>query len=394
MTDPERPASTDHRLVLRRAVLARLGGTEPAVEEALRYCDSPFGAPLVPRPVFPLQDEPHVEDWRRYAAEAGRRVFEYLQERLPQLAIPVRDGISGTPAWAEVVLRGGPFRAQDFGGRLALELPDRVRLFVHEHPAGALPVIVSGHRPDFETLVRALAWRGEPRPLGRSVNAQLVGGFINWDRLGRYRLEWERSQRPAAADQAWPVELARLRASEKWRFLDRFIVIGVQPYSGAPAGDLGLGLDDREWLDLSTRWRVEHEFTHYATRRVFGVMRLNLLDETIADFMGATYALGTFRAAWFLRFLGLEAWPAVRPDGRVHTYASELSPGAFELVCAVAVGAARGLESLCALYYTPAERGRFLLALCGMTLELLASDEAPALFRESYEAAGRKVDAG
>jgi hypothetical protein len=321
-------------------------------------------------------------------------VFEYLQERLPQLAIPVREGISRTAAWAEVVLRGMPFRAPDFGGRLDLERPESVRLLVHEHPAGALPVIVSDHRRDFETLVQALAWRGEPRPVGPSVNAQLVGGFINWDRLGRYRREWERSLGPGAPEQAWPVELARLRASEKWRFLDRFVVIGVQPYSGAPAGDLGLGLDDREWLDLSTRWRVEHEFTHYATRRVFGVMRLNLLDETIADFMGATYALGTFRAAWFLRFLGLEAWPAVRPDGRVHTYASELSPGAFELVCAVAVGAARGLETLCSLYYAPAERGRFLLALCDMTLELLASEEAAALFRDSYQAAGRKADEG
>ena len=379
---------------MRRAVLARLGGSEAAVEEALRYCESPFGAPLVPRPVFPLADEPHVEDWRRYAAEAGSRVFEYLQERLPQLQIPVREGVSRTPAWADVVLGGKPFRAEDFGGRLELARPGAVRLLLHEHPAGALPAIVSDHRSDFETLVRALAWRGEARPVGPAVNAQLVGGFINWDRLGRYRQEWGRRLLPEAAVDGWAAELARLRHSEKWRFQDRFIVVCLQPYSGVGARELGLELGDDEWLEVSTRLRVEHEFTHYATRRVFGVMRLNLLDETLADFMGTTYALGTFRAAWYLRFLGLEGWPAVRAGGRIHTYAAELSPAAFALVCAVAVGAARALETLCSLFYAPAERGRFLLALCAMTLELLASEEAVALFRKSYEDAGALASAG
>ena len=379
------------RVELRRAVLSRLGGAEGAVDEALRYCESPFGAVRVPRPVFPLPDEPHVDEWRRYAAEAGSRAFAYLQERLPQLAIPVRDGVSRTPAWADVVLAGRPFRAEDFGGRLALERPEGIRLLLHEHPAGALPVIVSEHRPDFETLVRALAWRGEPRPLGPAVNAQIVSGFINWDRLGRYRQEWRRGVSPEAAVHGWPAELARLQASEKWRFQDRFIVTCVRPYSGVEARDLGLELGEGDWLELSTRLRVEHEFTHYATRRVFGVMRLNLLDETLADFMGTTYALGAFKAAWYLRFLGLEDWPAVRPDGRIHTYTSELSPAAFRLVCAVAARAAHTLETLCSLFYSPAQRGRFLLALCGTTLELLASEEAVALFGESYEAAGRQT---
>jgi hypothetical protein len=378
---------------LRRDVLGRLGGGGAAVDEVLAYCESPFTAVLVPSPVFPLPDEPHLEDWRRYAAEAGSQAFAYLQERLPQLAIPVREGVSKTPAWTDVVLAGKPFREVDFGGRLSLEHPERLSLFIHEHPAGALPVIVAGHRGDFETLVRALAARGEPVPIGPAVNAQMVAGFINWDRLGRYRAGWLRGAGPEG-EGLWPGEMARLGMAERWRFQDRFVLTCAQPYSGVPARELGLAMDEQEWLAASTRLRVEHEFTHYATKRVFGHMSLNLLDETFSDFMGTTYALGTFRAAWYLRFLGIDDGPArARPDGRIHTYASKLSPPALALLCAVTAQAARALETLCARFYAPSERGRFLLALAGMTLETLAADEAPALFAESYEAAGRLTGA-
>lgn len=374
---------------MRDQVLRRLSPDASAIADVRRYCESPFVSVRVPSPVFPLQAEPHVEDWRRYASEAGADVFAYLQERLPQLAIPVREGVSKTPAYADVVLRGKVFRSEDFGGRLALERPGELRLFIHEHPAGALPVLVAAHRGDFEALVRALAWRGEPRPLSSSVNAQIVTGFINWDRMGRHRTAWAAGLDPSAAEKVWPAEMARVASSERWRYQDRFVITCVRPYSGVTAADLGLEMGEAEWLERSTRLRVEHEFTHYATHRVFDAMSLNLLDETLADFMGTTYALGSFRAAWFVRFLGLESWPDVRPDGRVHTYASQLSGPAFSLLCAVAVQAARGLEGLGGAFYSPGERGRFLLALAAMTLELLASDEALSLFGEAYEAAGQ-----
>jgi uncharacterized protein DUF7005 len=377
------------RVATRRTVLERLGAGPDAVAEVLLYCESPFTSPRVPPPVFPLRDEPHLADWRRYASEAGPRIFEYLQDRLPQLAIPVREGVSKTRAWADVALRGRPFRDADFGGRLRLESATRLRLFVHEHPAGALPVMVTNDRGDFETLLRAMACRGEPRPIGPRVNAQLVSGVINWDRLARYRAEWTNNVSAEAAEGLWLAEMARVAAAEHWRFQDRFIIACAQPYSGQTALDLGLQLGEEEWLERSTRLRVEHEFTHYATKRVFNSMRRNLLDETIADFMGTTHALGTFRAAWYVRFLGLEAWPRVRPDGRIHSYASELSPPSFTVLCALVVKAAHSLELLFARFYSGAERGRFLLALAPLTLELLASDEAESLFTESYEVAGR-----
>ena len=375
-------------------MLLRLGGDVEAIAEVLRYCENPFRDVQVPKPVFPLPPEPHVADWRRYLAEAGPHSFTYLQERLPQLVIPVREGVSKTEAYADATLRGKPVRSEELGGRLRLERPAEVRLLIHEHPAGALPVIVVAHRGDFETVVRALAWRGEPRPISPAVNAQIVTGFNNWERLNRHRADWAAGVDPAMAESVWPAEMARMAALEPWRFRDRFVITCVRPYSGVTAGELGLEMSEADWIERSTLLRVEHEFTHYATQRVFGVMSLNLLDETLADFMGTTCALGTFRAAWYLRFLGLETWPRVREDGRAGTYAAALSPPAFRLLCALVVRAAHGLEDLATRWYDPAARGRFLLALASLTLELLSSEEAPSLFADAYDAAGSLLGSG
>jgi hypothetical protein len=328
-----------------------------------------------------------VADWRRYTAEAAGRPFEYLGRHLPQLTIPVREGISKLPAYADVTLRGQRFDASLFGGRLELSRPDEVRLLIHQHPAGALPVLVAADRGDFETLVRALAWRGEPRPISPAVNAQIVTGFVNWERMGRHRTAWAAQVDPSMVESLWPVEVARVAASERWRYQDRFIITGVRPYSGVSASRLGLEMTEEEWLERSTLLRVEHEFTHYATQRVFGTMSLNLLDETISDFMGMTYALGRFQADWYLAFLELEAWPEVRADGRARTYAAELSPAGFNLLCEVTVRAARNLEAIAARFYDPQQRGRFLLAAASLTLELLADGEAGELFGEAYRAA-------
>jgi hypothetical protein len=306
----------------------------------------------------------------------------------------VREGISKTAPYGAVTLRGDPFDASAFGGELELEDPDGLRLLIHEHPAGALPILVARHRGDFETLVRAIAWRGEPRPISPAVSAQIVTGFINWDRLRSYRATWSTQVDPAMADRLWPFEMGRLAESERWRFQDRFVIVGVRAYSGVPAATLGLDMDEDTWVHTSTTLRVEHEMTHYATHRVYGAMSLNLLDETIADFMGATFALGRFEASWLLTFLGLEAWPAIREDGRLRTYTRELSPDAVALLARVTVAGAAGLQRIAEQQYHPAERERFFLALAGMTLELLAAPDAVTIFEERYAAAGRLTQGG
>jgi len=382
-----RSTEEETRLELRRASVRALGQDPPdpqAEEDVLRYCESPYRVPRVPAPVLPLPEEPHLVDWRRYAGEAGDDPFAYLRDRLPQLAIPVREGISKSGAYGEVMRRGAPFAAENFGGRLELSRPGSLRLLIHPHPAGALPVLATADRRDFETLLCALACRSEPQPVSLSVNAEIIAGLVNWDRVARYRAAWAAGVDPYRAMTGWPEEQARVAASERGQFFDRLLLVCDRPYSGVTAAALGLPLTEDEWLERSARLRIEHEFAHYATRRIFGAMSLNLFDETLADLLGVTHALGRFEASWFLRFLGLEEWPEVREDGRVHTYTKGLSPPAFTLLCSVVVRAARAIESLARRRSRPDERERLFLALASLGLDLLAADGVEGLFEEAW----------
>lgn len=373
---------------VRRRVLEEIGACSAAVDRVLEYGRSPFALDAAPpAPVFPMEPEPHVAVWRRYAAEAGPDPLRYLQDRLPQLGVPIAKGVSGSEPYRAVSRRGAPFEDSAFGGRLALARPGDLRLSVHEHPAGALPLLSTPCREDFETLSRAFAFRSEPAPISESVNAQMVAGFINWDRVHSYRREFEAEHGPAG----WNAEMARVARQEPWRFHDRVMITCARPYSAVAAADLGLPWDEAEWLRRSDLLRTEHEFTHYATKRVWGAMSLNLLDETLCDFMGMTLALGGFEADSFLRFLGLENFPRVRPDGRLHTYVAELDEEARALEASVVVRAARTLERIAEHHYDPEQRPRMLLSLAVLPLEALASAQADALFAEAWEESERLV---
>jgi hypothetical protein len=375
------------QLAARQAVLAALGGSPQAIEQVLSYGENHFAREKMPAaPVLPLRDEPHVADWRAYMEPPAIDVLAALQTRLSQLCIPVRQGISRTRAYDEVVRRGQPFQREAFGGALTLERPAQLRLVLHEHPAGALPILVTTHRPDFVTLTQALAYRHEPVPVNASVNAQMIAGLLNWDRVRRYQQHWL-AQHGLAAMAQWGQEMQRVAGTEKWRFYDRLMLVCEQPYSGLSATQLGLDMAEAHWQRTSTVLRLEHEFTHYATMRLYGYMGLKLLDETICDWAGITAALGHFAGQWFLKFLGLEDWPQVRQGGRIHTYCQELDQEAFALQCHLMVHVAAGLEALSRTYYVVQERWRFLLALTRMTLELLASESREDYFLRGYQEA-------
>jgi len=383
--------SPDDQLGIRRRVLTELGGSATAVERVLAHTENHFDVGRVPGPpVFPMPDECHVADWRGYAAACGSDVLAFLRERLVQLRVPVRPGVSGTAEYADVVRRGRPFAAEAFGGQLALERPGDLLLSVQEHPAGALPVLMTRHRPDFVTLDRALAFRSEPVEVGPAVNAHLISGLANWDRLRRYREAWL-AEHGAADGEAWMREMRRVIAAEPVRFYDRLMLICVHPYSAVSPRQLGLDMDEATWLDSSTVLRLEHEFTHYALMRLYGRLGQSLLEEMICDWAGITAALGQFEARWFLTFLGLEAWPTVRPDGRMHTYRGGVDGDAFLLLCAVTVRAARGLEAISRKYPRPEDRLRILVALTRLTPELLACQEREDVFASAYAEANRLV---
>lgn len=365
----------------RRAEVLRAHGASPAeAAELLAYTEPTFRVPdPLPGP-FPLPDEPFVAAWAGYAADADERgAWSALRERLVQLRFPVAAGMSASEAYRAATRRGERSWPED--GGVALRAPGRLLLFLHPTAAGRVPVLVAGEREDFVALVRALARRNEPEPIPRSMGACIVGGYVNWDRVGALRRAWEEAH-PRDAGDGWAAELRAL-APRKELYQDRFVLLSRGPYSGVSAGAMGMGAAG--WEDASLTLRLEHECAHHFTRRVLGSMRNTVHDELIADYAGVVSACGRFRADWVLRFLGLERFPRFRRDGRLWNYRGDppLSRGAFRVLGAVVRSAVLNLEAAGlerALDWRDLDaRARLLAALAGRTLEELASPEAPEL---------------
>jgi hypothetical protein len=199
----------------------------------------------------------------------------------------------------------------------------------------------------------------------------MISGYNNWARVDALKKEWE--ARPSAERAAsWGEEFARLKPRREL-YQDRLILLSDGPYSAVPAVELGL--DAESWRGLSLALRRDHECAHYFTRRLFGAMRNNLLDELIADYAGMVAALGRFRADWFLRFLGLEDYPQCRSSGRLGIYRGTppLSDGAFRVLQGLIKDAAENLErfdaGLPAGPRSLAERALAITALASLRLE-------------------------
>lgn len=84
------------------------------------------------------------------------------------------------------------------------------------------------------------------------------------------------------------------------------------------------------------------------TQRIFGSAQNHILDEIIADYMRIVAANGSYRADWFLRFMGLKNYPQYRAGGRLQNYvtAPAMSAGAFKALQSIVKQAAHNLERL------------------------------------------------
>jgi len=368
---------------------AGTAGGSPEIEELRRYTDECYDlGVLAGSPSFPLPDEPFVSCWESWARQAGAGLgaFEVLRENLPQLAFPIREGISQSDEYREATRRGVDPAGLRSATGTRLERPEALELSIHRSPAGRIPVLVSPVRNDFVALVRALARRNEPAPIPDAQGAVMVTGFNNWARIEALRSTWERLE-PAAREAAtWNEELARI-AGRPELYRDRFIVLYAGPYSGVPAADLDLG--EERWLELSLAIRRGHECSHYLTKRLFGAMRNHALDELIADYSGMVAAIGRFRADWFLRFMGIDQAGRIRADGRLHVYRGEppLSDRAFGALWALLRTAAENLEQADSSWLgadrSLGARGRALTALAGLTLDQIADPGFEGLLGEA-----------
>lgn len=372
--DPAAPADAAPADAARADVLRGFGAGPEAAAELLAYNRSAFVFPASLD--LPLPDEPFVGVWRGYAEQAAREgVLPVLREHLLQLRFPVAEGVSAGEAYQAATRRGTVPESAD---PLRLEDPAGLRLFIHPTPAGAVPVLQTACRADFEALVRALTKRNEPVPLPASMGACMVGGYNNWGRVAEMRRRWEAGEVEAGAGE-WSAAFAVLK-ERKELYQDRFVLLSGGAYSGVPAE--AMEMEPQAWNHASIVIRLEHECAHYLTRRVLGSMRNNLLDELIADYAGIVAAAGRYRADWFLRFMGLEGADGCREGGRLWNYRGTppLSDAAFAVLQRLVRAAAAQLEAFDARLAdaprTPADAARVLLVLAAFTLEELAADGA------------------
>lgn len=329
---------------------------------------------------FPLEPEAHVAAWLEYLETAQQNgVLPTLKNVLVQLNFPIQAGISQTEAYRSATLKGvDPSTICEATG-LVLQQPGQLKFKIHPSMAGTIPVLLPGNREDFETLLRALTKRNEPVPIPPSMGACMVAGYNNWDRIRRYRQQWSEDNPLNCSENAWKQEFKSL-IPQKSLYQDRFIILSDGFYSNVSPKEIEL--TESEWRSFSLTIRLEHECTHYFTRRLFNSMQNNLLDELIADYRGIVAALGYYRADWFLRFMGLESFPDYRESGRLQNYRGQppLSDSAFKILQALVVAAANNLEYFDrhhaeTLNYSQ-NQPLILMALTYLTLEELASEQA------------------
>lgn len=371
----------DRSLILREA-----GAAGEEIAELLKYNQNVFKINgMVPD--LPLPDEPFAEAWEGYMREAQKRgLWPILQEQLVQLQFPIQGGISQTEYYLAATRRGEAANRISEASGLNLVQPENLKLVIHQTPAGKIPLLLISQRQDFVSLVQALTARNEPSPIPDSMGAQMVAGYNNWGRIRSYRLRWEKAF-SGTVGKRWEDEFKSL-IPRKELYQDRFILLSDGPYSAVPAEELGL--TEEEWKDFSLLIRREHECAHYFTRRVFGSMRNNMLDELIADYMGIVTAAGRYRSDWFLRFLGLDIYPDCRTEGRINNYQGNppLSEGAFAVLKGIVKLAAENLEVFDTTHRTeisePGGRTIMLMTLASITLEELASREAQELLEKVF----------
>jgi hypothetical protein len=368
-------AKPDQLMEQRRQVLANHGATATETIELLAYNQNIF-VQEQDRDILP---EPHVRAWQGYLADAQEvGVWESLRRRLVQLQFPVQLGMSETAEYRSSTRRGFPVPVGMVG--LQLRSPQLLELFIHESWAGPIPVLFAGDRADFELLVQALLRRNEPVPIPAAMGACMVAGFNNWDRIRSYRSQWESEHGSKDWDQEWQ----RL-IPQKALYQDRLMILSDSPYSNVAGAKLGVAEDD--WRQQSWQIRLEHESIHYWTKRCLGAMQNNVLDELIADYWGLVATTGEYRADWFLRFLGLEAWPIYRSSGRLANYRGnpQLSAGAWQVLQSLVVAAAQNLQRAHDLICQPSvpENARCLVqALSCLTLEEIAMTGAVEVLTE------------
>jgi hypothetical protein len=382
----------------RMDVLRRHTSSPKVIAELMAYNQNRFDLTGVVEPRdWPLDDEPHVSAWEKYTRLGSTEGVESVLRRvLVQTHFPIRKGMSKDPSYLAATRRGilpggvadGTDRDRAEPG-VVFESPQQLEIILHPTPAGRIPAIIAPARADFESLVRAVIGHNEPMHIPQSMGAAMVAGYNNWHRIAQLRASWMSERGMFATEAGWLAHFSSTIMPEHALYQDRLVILHGGPYSNVLAPELGL--DEEEWRGLSIRIRLAHESTHYLTRKVLGSMSDNLFDELLADYRGITAAHGTYSAAWFLRFMGLEDFPDYRAGGRMENYCGSppLSDAAQVVERVLLRDAARAIERFHGRHASSLQgmqgEARAVLALSRLTLEEIASPSADGLLDEMLD---------
>lgn len=356
------------------------------IEEALVYTKNKFIKYTIPTPVdFELEDESFNDKWREYLKLARQiGVANMLRQKLVPFQFPIKKGICRTKKYKDATLRGLSLDKTHNADYLFLYEPDKIDLVLHSSIAGQIPVLTIHNDLNFCNIVRALSARNEPRYIPNSMGAAMISGIINWERIRDLKNEWQR----ANPFRDWNAHFRSNVSPHQELYTDRLIVLSIKPYSGISADELGLS--SSAWTIKSIRIRLEHECTHYFTKRVFGQMNNNIHDELLADYMGISSIEKKFNSIWFLKFMGLESYPNYRKGGRLQNYMvqSGLSNSAIDILEHLTFKAANNIQAFegsLGIVCSEKDRIRRLLCLCSLDLVELSAKSAISELSNHYQ---------
>ena len=289
-----------------------------------------------PWPALPLKPSAQERWWAEWLANTtADQSWSTLRKGLPQLWITPHPDAAKSEAYKRLVLRGESPNASDQAMAPSLQDPEGLTISLAAHPCGSIPVLEFRHHDDFVLVVRCLAHRCASSTIQPTVHAQAVAGLIHW---GLIR-ELGRDQRA------------------------QLLILHRAPYSSLSSSVVPGQLSEEEWIERSRCWRLEHELTHIACKRLVGEMRINLFDELIADALGMLAAMGWFNAELFRLGLGCSDAGDLRDDARAHVYLQELATDHHRDACRMVMQRARELEAMLQRKELPQDRMQLLHVL-------------------------------
>jgi hypothetical protein len=259
-------------------------------------------------------DEPYINSWEGYRIESIKNgAFEVLKKCYPQLNFPVAEGVAKTQDYVDAVLKGKTGYV-NLENNLELNNPEGLEISIFESIAGKVPILKIPDNQDFIQIIQSLLHKNNPTFVPLSMGACLINGINNWDRLHTLKNNWI-ANNPIGN---WNEEFSKNIIPNPTLFKDKIVILSTKPYSNVPANSLGLS--DDVWKNYSYSIRLEHECTHLYTLKKYGYATNNLHDELIADYIGISKTIGSYKKEWMLTFMGLEDYPRYRKGARLENY--------------------------------------------------------------------------